>query len=645
MSAGPTLTGSYDSRLVIMSVLIAICASYTALRLGSRTASTRGVTRFTWLLCGAISMGFGIWSMHYVGMLAFTLPVPILYDLPTVIVSLLAAMTASAIALFVVSREVVTTSPLLAGSLFMGSGILAMHYLGMEGMRVRAMCHYDPLLVAGSAVIAATGSFAALWLTYRFRSEGAHVSIWRILSAVAMGMAISAMHYTGMAAARFSPMNGPVDTSHTVNVTALGMTGIVIVTFLLLGFTIFSSIVDQRLAEHRALAEELYRSRQMLQSVLDSVPQRVFWQDRNQQYRGCNRAFALDAGLSSPEEIVGKTDAQLPWATELKAHSKVFQAAIEEGVPTLDAEVQMVGTDGSHRWLKASAVPLRDSQQHLWGGLGTYEDITNQKRAEEAIQRSNAALSEFAHVVSHDLRSPLRVVRSYAQLVVRRYGAQLEEPGRQLLRTIEDSAMHMDELTRALLAYATATEPEPGGQTSVSLEDVFERAVANLRLLMEEAHAEITHDPLPVIPGYSTQFVQVFQNLLANAIKYRNPERAPRLHVGVTRKPEGWVLCVRDNGMGISPENQQRIFAPLTRLHGPEIPGFGIGLATCRKVIEHHGGQMWVESQVGVGSTFYMRLPFEKNGKVAHNQEQLSPEGPENTNLPATVMKAEGRHS
>lgn len=555
-------------------------------------------------------MGFGIWSMHYVGMLAFELPARIFYDLPTVVVSLFAAISASAIALFVVSREIVSILNIAWGGIFMGSGILAMHYIGMAAMRVPAMCHYDPALLIWSGVIAVSGSMAALWLTYRFRSELSSVNVWRMLSAVVMGFAISAMHYTGMAAASFTPMTGAVDYSHAVSVSDLGITGIVIVTFLLLGFAVFSSIVDQRLEAHRVLAEELYRSRQMLQSVLDNVPQRVFWKDRQGRYLGCNRAFANDARLASPEEIVGKTDTELSWASDTDSFSTVFTSAIERSAPMLNSEFEAVNAEGQRRWLRGNSVLLRDSHQRVFAVLGAYEDITERKRAEDAIRRSNAALSEFAQVVSHDLRSPLRVAKNYAQLVALKYGSLLDTPGKDFLRFVVDSVVHMDELTQSLLEYATATEPDPDGRSEVSLESVLQRALTNLQLVITEAEAEITHESLPVVSGYPAQFMQIFQNLVSNAIKYKRPEVRPRIHVGASREGESWIVCVRDNGQGIPPESLQKIFRPLTRLHGREIPGFGIGLATCRKVVEHHGGQMWVESQVGVGSKFYFSLPI-----------------------------------
>ena len=195
------MISSYNYGLVALSVVIAILASYAALDLAGRTRAAQGLRRWIWLTGGATAMGLGIWAMHYIGMLAFHLPVPVLYDLPTVIVSLLAAIAASAVALFVVSRNRLTVLSVVAGSIVMGSGIAAMHYTGMAAMRLAAMCHYDSRLVALSVVLAIVISLVALILTFLFRDE-VKVRSWRKFgSALLMGVAIPVMHYTGMAAA------------------------------------------------------------------------------------------------------------------------------------------------------------------------------------------------------------------------------------------------------------------------------------------------------------------------------------------------------------------------------------------------------------------------------------------------------------
>src|SRR5713226_2263753 len=197
------LAGSYDY-LVALSAIIAILASYAALDLAGRVTAARGKARLLWLSGGAIAMGFGIWSMHYIGMLAFRLPVPVQYDWPTVLLSLLAAILASAVALFVVSRHRMGVIRASLGSILMGSGIAAMHYIGMAAMRLPAMCHYSPSLFLISVVLAIVISFVALWLTFHFRGDTTAWSWRKTISALVMGAAIPVMHYTGMAAASFT---------------------------------------------------------------------------------------------------------------------------------------------------------------------------------------------------------------------------------------------------------------------------------------------------------------------------------------------------------------------------------------------------------------------------------------------------------
>src|SRR6266566_6224468 len=185
---GPKMAmiGSYDYQLVALSVLIAIFASYAALELAGRTTAASGRARLAWLVGGATAMGVGIWSMHYIGMLAFSLPVPVLYDWPTVLLSLLAAVFAAAVALFVVSRQRMGWLRALMGSAIMGSGIATMHYTGMAAMRLPAMCSYDPLFLTLSVVFAIVISLVALWLTFRFREEANNSARWKVACAVVM---------------------------------------------------------------------------------------------------------------------------------------------------------------------------------------------------------------------------------------------------------------------------------------------------------------------------------------------------------------------------------------------------------------------------------------------------------------------------
>ncbi len=242
------LIGSYNYALVTLSVLIAIFASYVGLDLASRVTAASGWTRAVWLLCGAGAMGTGIWSMHYIGMLAFVLPVPVAYHWPTVLLSLCAAILASVTALYVVSRPEMGAVRALTGSVLMGAGIAGMHYIGMAAMRVPAMCVFNSFLVVLSVVFAILISLVALWITFHLRDEKAGIGSRRIAGAVVMGAAIPVMHYTGMAAASFTPSALPADLSRVLSPSALGAADVAAVTVIVLGLALLTSWVDRQFA-------------------------------------------------------------------------------------------------------------------------------------------------------------------------------------------------------------------------------------------------------------------------------------------------------------------------------------------------------------------------------------------------------------
>jgi signal transduction histidine kinase/CheY-like chemotaxis protein len=249
MEHAVTLTGVYDYRLVAVSVLIAILAAYAALDLAGRVTAARGFARGVWLSGGAFALGLGIWSMHYIGMEAFLLPVPVLYDWPTVFVSMIAAVLASGLALFIVSRKTMSVATAAVGSVFMGSGIAAMHYVGMEAMRLPAMCHYHTGIFTLSVVLAIVISFVALLLTFSIREQTASFSLRKSVCAVVMGLAIPVMHYVGMAAVTFTSMPFDPDTlTHSISISSLGLAGIGGVTAFVLFFVYLSAMVDRKLS-------------------------------------------------------------------------------------------------------------------------------------------------------------------------------------------------------------------------------------------------------------------------------------------------------------------------------------------------------------------------------------------------------------
>jgi PAS domain S-box-containing protein len=241
--------------------------------------------------------------------------------------------------------------------------------------------------------------------------------------------------------------------------------------------------------------------------------------------------------------------------------------------------------------------------------LASVVDISERKRAEAELRRSNAELEQFAYVASHDLQEPLRMVANYTQLLAKRYRGKLGSDADEFIHFAVDGALRMQQLIADLLAYSrVGTRGKPLAPTDC--EAVLARALADLKLTVQQSGAVVTHDPLPTVLGDETQLGQLFQNLLANALKFHGPE-APRVHVSAEVNEADWRFTVRDNGIGIAPEHTERIFVIFQRLHtAAEYPGTGIGLAICKKIVERHGGRLWVESEPGKGTAFRFTIPL-----------------------------------
>jgi diguanylate cyclase (GGDEF)-like protein/PAS domain S-box-containing protein len=301
-----SIHATYDYRLVALSVIIAIFASYAALELAGRVTAARNHARLAWLIGGACAMGTGVWSMHYTGMLAYRLPIPVYYHVPTVALSLLAAIFASLIALFVVSRQQLTVFRVIVGSLLMGAGIATMHYTGMAAMRLSAMHHYHHGLWTLSGVLAVVVSLAALWLAFHFREERSE-RLLKIISSVIMGLAIPVMHYTGMAAVTFMPVSQAPDLTDALDISVLGNSAVILATLVILGTVVLTSLVDRRFS---AQARELAMSEHRYELLFESNPHPTFVVDLNSLFfLAINEAAVNTYGFSAEEFLKLKLSA------------------------------------------------------------------------------------------------------------------------------------------------------------------------------------------------------------------------------------------------------------------------------------------------------------------------------------------------
>lgn len=233
--------------------------------------------------------------------------------------------------------------------------------------------------------------------------------------------------------------------------------------------------------------------------------------------------------------------------------------------------------------------------------------LVERKKSEEALERSNEDLERFAYAASHDLKEPLRLIGSYVQLLQKRYRGKMGDDADEYIDYVVSSVKRMDELIGDLLAYSRVGTSDRNFEEN-DCDAILKWTIMNLQMAIRETGALVTYEPLPTVVGDQSQLVQLFQNLLGNAIKYRGDE-PPQIHVSATIERDEWIFSVRDNGLGIEPKYHKQVFGIFKRLHGRERPGTGIGLAICQRIVERHGGRIWLESEPGRGSTFYFSIP------------------------------------
>lgn len=358
----------------------------------------------------------------------------------------------------------------------------------------------------------------------------------------------------------------------------------------------------ERLAQAQALAE----SEQRLRLVIANAPVVLVVTDGAgvvQLLEG--RHVPMLAGV--PELAVGRplsdTAASLPGLAETAARAA-------EGVPA-----SLGLATGMHAF-EAACAPFRDSGGAIAGVVAVLTDVSERKGMEDALRRtldeltrSNGELERFAYVASHDLQEPVRTMVGYAQLVRRRFDDRLDEDGRSFLAYIEQGALRMRSLVQGLLTYsrlgAEAARPEP-----VDAAAALATAMENLSGMIRESGASVVAGRLPEVHVEPLQLMQVFQNLVGNALKFRHPARRLQVTIGAEAVPEGWRFTVRDNGIGIPEDSLTAVFGLFKRLHGPtRFPGTGVGLAICQRIIERNGGTIWATSEVGGGSAFHFILP------------------------------------
>jgi PAS domain S-box-containing protein len=625
--------GTYESSLVFLSLSIAVLAAYVALSIANRIGDARTVrARFAWTTAGAISMGGGIWAMHFIGMLAFTLPCGVDYNPFGTLLSMIPGGIASGIALTVISkRGVPSIKSLLVGAVLMGGGIGAMHYAGMAAMRPQAVLLYDPVLVGVSVVVAVVLAFVSLGIRFRFpigESEGFRATL---IAAVVMGCAVSGMHYTAMQAAIFFPQLDPSILNLTLPKTTLAI-GIAIVTCLVAASALLSTVAGrqtelaQTLRAEIARREELERDaesgRARVQAILDGVVDGVVTINKDgrilQWSTGAERLFGYTA-----EEAVGADVTMLMPEPQRLVDDRYVNAFLTAGnAKTVGTDRQLSGIrkDGAEFPMELAVNEVRANGETLFTGI--LRDITERKRAEAALiqareqaESASVAKSQFLATMSHEIRTPMNGILGMANLLVT---SNLSDRQRRLVTSLSGSAQALLALINDILDFSKI---EAGRfelfESDFDPRDVLAEVAA---VFCERCAAKdlelvyfIAEDVPSRLRGDPVRLRQVIINLVGNAIKFT--ERGEiLLEVTIAQRDQGQVVLsvsVEDTGIGIEASKRDKVFESfhqvdnsITRSRG----GSGLGLTISKQLVELMGGKIGVDSEVGRGSRFYFTV-------------------------------------
>jgi PAS domain S-box-containing protein len=653
--------GTYQPWLVGISVLIAILAAFVALSISSRmVAAPFWLGRSAWACAGAVSLGGGIWAMHFIGMLAFSLPCGAGYDPLGTILSGIPGILASGVALHVISR-VGNPGPrrLFAGAVFMGLGIGVMHYTGMAAMRPHALVRYDPTVAAVSVIVAVALSFISLEARFQLRQYKAPETVATGVAAVILGLAVSGMHYTAMQASLFFPIE-TVQTEGVVLPTLSMTLLITLIVVLIAAIALVASVAGRQwelayglkteVARRRVLEQEAEGGRARLQAIFDAVVDAIVTIDRAghilQWSSGAQRIFGY-----LPEEVVGADLTMLmpqPHRSRHAAYVASFLKTRDPKVIGMGRELTAVRKDGTEFPIELAVSEVRNGDEVFFTGI--LRDITERKRAEaelisarEQAEAANLAKSQFLATMSHEIRTPMNGVLGMANLLA---ATALSDKQRRLVEQVSGSGQALLGIINDILDFAKieagkfelSALPFDPREAIAELTDLFserctQKGIEFVYYVAEDVPSQLIGDPV--------RLRQILVNLVGNSIKFT--ERGEILvEVSLLRHEADGVMLnftVEDTGIGIEAEQCVRVFesfhqadGSMTRARG----GSGLGLAITRQLVELMGGKISVESELGRGSRFTFTACFKPSASDIE-----VPRGPRHMARPPRTLLAD----
>jgi len=624
--------GIYTPSLVILSVLVASFSSAMGLQMAGQAArSSKRILRLAALVTGSLSLGSGVWAMHFIGMLAFNLCTPVSYDPSITLLSMLPSIAASTVALSLLSRHRIGLRSLLVGGVLVGAGIGAMHYTGMAAMRSALQLRYDPWMFGLSIVVAVALATLALWV--RFGLQGLRGKLGETGTVAAagaiMGCAISGMHYTGMAAARFVG-RVPLDPESGIANAGFLALAVTLTTALLTALVVFANgMLRYRALFHHVsdLEQALRSSEEQLRSLVANIPGITF---RCRNAPGWPLVFVSDAietmtGYPAsdflgdpPKRLFG----ELVHPDDLPTVTQGGRSAVEQR-RAFTLEYRIIHRDGSIHWFWGNGNVVLGPSGEVELLDGVVLDISNRRLmeqdlrvAKERAEQAAAARAAFLANMSHEIRTPMNSILGFTDVLLH---GELTAVQRRHLDTVRNAGRSLLRLLNAILDTAKldkgAVELELHDFSLLALTDELSSTMGNAAKA-KGLSMSLHYDPaLPNwIHGDELRVRQVLTNLLDNAVKFTS-QGGIALLAAVEREGERRMVhfSVADTGIGIAPDRMAAIFEPFVQADASmnrRFGGTGLGTTICKQLVELMGGRLWAESTPGQGSTFHVVLPL-----------------------------------